>query len=413
MRELSEDQVRRYAAQLSAVPRIVASGNAAVPWQLLAILDGQIEQYRLFMLNAPMGIPARAGVVHETPFVGPGMRGRPGLSYVPSRLSQVPSLFARPLPPDLVCLHTSVPSNGKVSLGIEVNILPAAIEAAHQRGALVIAQINPAMPYTYGDAELDVSSIDGFLKVEQPLLEVRHPPVSAGDAPAALASLGRVVSDRITDGAVLQMGIGQVPDAALPGLLGRRGLGVWSEMISDGVMALEDAGAISFDRPLVASFVMGTSRLYKWADRHEHLRLLRTETTNDPALIARKAGMVSLNTALQVDLFGQANASRIGGRIHSGFGGQTDFITGALHAPGGQALMALRSWHPKADVSAIVPLIDEPVTSFQHTAVITEQGLAEIWGNDERSQARQLIEQAAHPSVRAELWEEARALGLA
>jgi acyl-CoA hydrolase len=412
MRELSATLLGRLRKSLPAVPRIVASGNGAVPWQLLAMLDGHLERYRLFMLNAPLGVPCRPGVVLETPFVGPGMRGRAGLSYIPSRLSQVPHLFAGPLPPDVVCLHTSAPVAGKVSLGIEVNVLPAAIEAARTRGALVVAQTNPAMPYTYGDAEIDLSFIDAFLPVDAPMTSIEHQPVG-GDAPAPLRALGRIVSDRIADGSVLQMGIGRVPDAVLPGLLERRGLGVWSEMVSDGVMALDQSGALSTDRPLVSSFVLGSSQLYKWADRNERLRLLRTETTNDPALIARNQRMVSINTALQVDLFGQANASRIGGRIHSGFGGQTDFIEGALHAPGGQALMALQSWHPKADVSAIVPLIDEPVTSFQHTAVITEQGAAEIWGNDERSQAEQLIERAAHPSVREELWEEARALGLA
>jgi acyl-CoA hydrolase len=140
--------------------------------------------------------------------------------------------------------------------------------------------------------------------------------------------------------------------------------------------------------------------------------VLRTETTNDPARIAANRAMTSVNTALQVDLFGQANASRIGGRIHSGFGGQTDFTVGALHSRGGQALMALKSWHPKADVSTIVPLAAEPVTSFQHTAVVTEQGVADLFGWDERAQARHLIDRAAHPRVRAELWEEAAELGL-
>jgi acyl-CoA hydrolase len=391
----------------------VASGNAAVPWRLLAMLDAELEHYRLFMLNAPVGVPCRAGVVLETPFVGPGMRGRSGLSYIPSRLSQVPHLFAGPLPPDIVCLHTSPPVGGKVSLGVEVNVLPAAIEAAHQRGAVVIAQTNPAMPYTYGDAEIDLSDIDAVLPVDDSLGAVDQRSLDVSETPPALLHLGRIVSDRIGDGAVLQLGIGRVPDAVLPGLLQRRGLGVWSEMVSDGVMALDEAGALSSDRPLTMSFIIGSSQLYKWADRNERLRLMRTELTNDPARIAQNAGMVSINTALQVDLFGQANASRIRGRIHSGFGGQTDFTVGALHAPGGQALMALQSWHPKADVSSIVPLIDEPVTSFQHTAVITEQGAAEIWGNDERTQAEQLIKRAAHPSVRAELWEEARALGLA
>ena len=116
--------------------------------------------------------------------------------------------------------------------------------------------------------------------------------------------------------------------------------------------------------------------------------MVRTEVTNSPARIARNPHMVSVNTALQVDLFGQANASRINARIHSGFGGQTDFFVGAMHSEGGQAFIAMRSWHPKADCSTIVPLVDEPVTSFQMTAVVTEQGVAELYGRDQREQAR-------------------------
>ena len=158
---------------------------------------------------------------------------------------------------------------------------------------------------------------------------------------------------------------------------------------------------------------MGSAELYEWMHLNEQVVMRRTETTNNPANIALQPRMTSVNTALQVDLFGQANASRIKARIHSGFGGQTDFIVGALHSPGGQAIMALRSWHPKADVSTIVPLIEEPVTSFQHSAIITEQGVAEIFGHDQAHQCWSIINKAAHPSVRDELWEEAHALGLA
>jgi acyl-CoA hydrolase len=226
-------------------------------------------------------------------------------------------------------------------------------------------------------------------------------------------TIGELVATRIEDGATLQLGIGMVPDATLAGLARRHGLAVWSEMLSDGVISLDEAGALDVNTPLTASFLFGSNKLYHWAHRNPRVRMLRTEVTNDPARIASKRVMTSINTALQVDLFGQANASRINARIHSGFGGQTDFIVGALHSAGGQALMALRSWHPKADVSTIVPLVDEPVTSFQQTAVITEQGIAEMFGRDERTQARQLIEHAAHPRVRDELWEEAVNLGLA
>jgi acyl-CoA hydrolase len=140
--------------------------------------------------------------------------------------------------------------------------------------------------------------------------------------------------------------------------------------------------------------------------------MLRTETINSPAEIAARPLMVSVNAALQVDLFGQANASRIKSRIYSGFGGQTDFIVGALHSKGGQALIAMHSWHPKADASTIVPLVDEPVTSFQHSAVITEHGVARIWGFSQQEQALNLIDHAAHPDVRDELYEEAIALSL-
>jgi acyl-CoA hydrolase len=208
------------------------------------------------------------------------------------------------------------------------------------------------------------------------------------------------------------MGIGAVPDATLHALAGRRGLRIWSEMFSDGVLALDAAGALDEGWPLIASFLFGSPELYRWVDHNPRVRMLRTERTNDPAAIARNPRVVSVNTAIQVDLFAQANASRIHNRIYSGFGGQTDFIVGALHSAGGQAIIALRSWHRKAQVSSIVPLIDEPLTSFQHSAVITENGVAEIWGSSQREQAEQLITQCAHPQVREELWEEAEALGL-
>ncbi len=159
--------------------------------------------------------------------------------------------------------------------------------------------------------------------------------------------------------------------------------------------------------------MFGSQELYEWIDRNKWVRMLRTERTNDPAQIARQARMTSVNGALQVDLFDQVNASRVRGRIYSGFGGQTDFIVGALHSPGGQSFIALRSWHPKANVSTIVPLLDEPVTSFQQSAIVTEHGVAELFGYDQQAQARHIIRDTAHPDVRDELWEEARELGLA
>jgi acyl-CoA hydrolase len=226
-------------------------------------------------------------------------------------------------------------------------------------------------------------------------------------------AIGELVAGRVPDGATLQVGIGAVPEATMSGLRGRKGLRIWTEMFTDSVLALERAGALDRERPITSSFLFGSPELYEWVDRNPRVQMARTETTNDPGLIARNPAMTSINTALQVDLLGQANASRIHARIYSGFGGQTDFIVGALHSRDGQALIALRSWHPRAHRSTIVPLLDEPVTSFQMTAVVTEQGVAGVFGHDQQAQARNLIEHAAHPDVREELWEEAHALGLA
>ncbi len=406
--ESIEGAARAVSALGLLQPRIVTSGNFASPVTVLAAVLAELPQARLHALNAQLDLPVHDGVVPETTFVGPGFRRHPRLSYVPCRLSMVPRLFHGPLPPDVVVVHTTTPRRGRVSLGVEVNVLPAAIEAARARGALVVAQLNPRMPWTFGDAEVDVADIDLGVEVDVPLRT--HLPTAPGDDARAI---GALVAAQVGDGSTLQAGIGEVPDATVAGVAGRRGLRVWTEMFSDGVLALERAGSLDPDVPLTTSFVFGSDELYAWLDGNARVRMSRTEVTNAPAVIARQPRMTSVNTALQVDLFDQANASRIGARIHSGFGGQTDFTVGASHSPGGQAFLALRSWHPRADVSTIVPLVDEPVTSFQHTAVVTEQGIAWMWGRDERTQARHLIEHAAHPSVRDDLWEEASALGLA
>jgi acyl-CoA hydrolase len=183
-------------------------------------------------------------------------------------------------------------------------------------------------------------------------------------------------------------------------------------MISDAVMDLERAGALDPEEPVCTSFLMGSAELYRWADRNERLRMLRTETANDPARIATHPCMLSVNAAMQVDLFAQANASFVDERIHSGFGGQPDFVSGALHSPGGHAIVALHAWHEKTDSSTVVPVLTNPVTSFQHSAVISEHGCAELFGRSQHAQAQLLIEQVADPRARAKLSEAALGLGL-
>ena len=398
VRHLDLDQLERRFAALPGEPRVVVGGNAATPWDAVDALDRALPAYRIWALNAASGLSRREGVVVETPFVGEGMRYHPALEYLPCRLSMAPVLFRTATPPDVVILHCAPPRRSTLSLGIEVNVLPAAVEAARARGGLVVAVVNRHMPYTFGDSQLDLSLVDVVVEVDRPL--PAHPPTQPDDASMAVAER---VAGQVKDGATLQLGIGAVPDAAAAALHARRGLGVWTEMFSDGLLRLEMAGALDPTRPITTSFCFGSEELYAFVNGNPRVRMLRTEKTNDPALIAANPSMTSVNTALEVDLFGQVNASRIGGRIHSGYGGQTDFIVGALHSRGGQALVALRSWHPKAGVSTVVPLLDEPVTSFQPSAVITEQGVATLFGCSEGQQARTLIEQAAHPDVRDKL----------
>ncbi len=409
MRVVSEQQLEEVLGALRASePRVVASGNLATPRALLGSLERALDRYRLFMLAAQAPLPHRDGVIFETPFVGPGMRDAgERLDYLPMRLSLVPKLFATIRPPDVVLLHTSTPRRGHVSLGIEVNILVAAVEAVRARGGLVVAQMNSRMPYTLGDSEVDEDLIDLAIEVEEDLASP-----AVGRSHEHAEQIAELVAGLVEDGSTLQLGIGQVPDATLRALSGRRELGVWSEMISDGVMVLDRDGALDRERPIVCSFLFGSSELYEWVDENPRLRMTRTEMTNDPSRIASHPAMVSVNTALQVDLCDQAGASHIHGRLYSGFGGQPDFVGGALHSPGGHAVIALRSWHEQSASSTIVHRLTDPVTSFQHSAVITEHGCAQVFGRSERAQARLMIEHVAHPDARDELRESVMARGL-
>ena len=401
MRIVDEDRLIEHLTPLVDLrARVVVSGNFATPLPLLHAVDRVLPRYRLWALNAQAGVPERAGVTHETPFVGPGVRDSERLEYIPARLSLVPRMFARTCIPDVVLLHVAPPRDGKVSLGVEVNVLPAAVEQARLHGGLVIAQINPDMPWTSGDAELPVEHVDLAIEAQQPLTS--PPPRTPGEVESVI---GQRVAGLVADRSTLQLGIGGVPDATLAGLTGRRLLRVWTEMVSDGILGLERSGALDPDVPLVSSFLFGSAELYAWAHDNPRLRMLRTETTNDPARIAEQPMMTSVNSALQVDLYAQANASWVRGRIYSGFGGQSDFVVGALHSPGGQAVVALPSWHPRANCSTIVPVLDGPATSFQHSWVVTEQGAAAITPEPFSVQVRNLVRQAAHPTVRPELEE--------
>ena len=398
MRVVTIEQLKSILASLPDNPRIVASGNFAAPNTLLKLANEVIPEFRLHMLNAQVGIPNREGVTYETAFVGEGMRNHPRLNYIPSRLSLLPILYRDHYRPNVVMLHASPPRFDTVSLGTEVNILPSAIEAARAHDGIVIAQSNVRMPYTYGDAQIYENEIDYLIEVDEPL--VVKPPTLLNDT---AEEIGTRIAALIEDNSTLQLGIGAVPDAVLAGLTNRKCLRIWTEMFSDGVLDLYKVGVLDDEILLTASFVFGSQELYDWLNLNRKVRMMRTERTNDPSQIARQAKMTSINAALEVDLFDQANASHVRGEIYSGFGGSTDFIVGSLHSRGGQSFMALPSWHPKANVSTIVPRLTSNVTSFQHSYVATEYGIAHCFGHSQNEQARNIIEKAAHPSARDEL----------
>ncbi len=408
MRIVSVEEVGARLGSLSGEePRVVVSGNFATPTALVHALEASRERCRLFAINAQLDWPQRSGLINETPFVGPGMRQDRSLEYLPMRLSLVPRLFDTLRPVDAVLIHTSVPHDGKVSLGIEVNILPAAIESTRARGGLVVAQLNPNMPYTFGDSEISVDWIDVAVEVDEPLLSA--PSRRIGDMDRRI---GEQVARFVDDGATVQLGIGKIPEVTARQLLDRRYLGIWSEMISDGVLALERSGSLDLGRPIQTSFLLGSPELYRWADGNPRLQMTRTEVINDPATIANNPTMVSVNMALQIDLFAQANASFVHGAVYSGFGGQPDFVAGALHSPGGHAVVAVHSWHEKTDTSAVLSILTDPVTSFQHSAIVSDQGCAEIFGRSRQAQARLIIERVADPRAGEELLEAMGTIGL-
>ncbi|WP_455130506.1 acetyl-CoA hydrolase/transferase family protein [Propionibacterium acidifaciens] len=388
-------------------PRLVAPGGFSTPLELLALLDARLDRWALFCVNAPAGIPSHEGVTHETIFLGPAMRASGRSRYFPMRLSLSTRLFRTTCPPDVVVLHTTAPRGGRVSMGIEVQVMLGALEAVRARDGIVVAQVNPRMPFVHGDGVLSVDDIDYGVEIDHPMITIPEPVPDE-----ASLRLGELIAARVEDGSSIQAGIGAVPDAVLGCLHPRRGLRFWSELVSDGAMLLDRAGALDPDEPLIGTFMLGTQEFYDWVDDNPRVRLRRCEVTNDPAIISTLPKVVSVNTAMQVDLFAQTNATRRGDRIYSGTGGSTDFLVGALHSPGGEAIIALRSRHPKAGVSTVVPKIASPVTSHQMSAIATENGIAQVFGNDEDEQARQIIEHAAHPDARDELREAGGAMGL-
>ncbi|MFI5347227.1 MAG: GNAT family N-acetyltransferase [Elusimicrobiota bacterium] len=371
----------------------------------------------LTMGSAPYADPAlQSSFRHNAFFIGPNVRAavRSGAAdYTPCFLHEIPGLIrSGRLPVDVALVQVSPPDErGRFSLGISVDVVRAAVESAR----LVVAQVNPRMPRTLGESTLPREAFDLFVDGEAPLLEL--PP---RERSAEAVAIGRHCAALVEDGATLQMGIGAIPDGVLAALKEKNDLGVHTEMFSDGVLDLLERGVINGSRKtlrrrkVVTSFCMGSRRLYAAVHEDSRFEFLPSDYVNDPFVIAQNERMVSINSALQVDLTGQVCADSIGPRFYSGFGGQVDFIRGASRAKGGKAVIALPSTAKGGTISRVAPTLDPGAgvvtTRADVDYVVTEWGIASLKGRTVRERALALIS-VAHPRFRAELLEKARALG--
>jgi 4-hydroxybutyrate CoA-transferase len=360
---------------------------------------------------APYVAPEMVGHFrHNAMFIGANVReaindGR--ADYTPIYLSEIEGLFeSGAMPIDVALIEVSPPdSHGFCSFGVGVDTTLTAAKCARH----VVAQVNDNMPRTYGDSFIHVNEIDSLVESSRPLCALPKPVVT--DLQIAIA---RHVASLIEDGAVLQTGIGGIPDAVLPMLMDRKDLAVHSELVSDGVIPLIEAGVLTGarknfkPRKIILGFALGSKRLFEFVDNNPIFEFHPTAYTNDPALIARNDKMVAINSALQIDLTGQVCSDSIGNQFYSGIGGQVDFLRGASRSKGGKPIIAISSTAKQGKISRIVPTLDPGagvVTSRGLVRyVVTEYGIAYLHGKSIRERAKSLIE-IAHPDFRRELYE--------
>ena len=330
--------------------------------------------------------------------------------YTPCFFSEVPWLFRDgTLPVDVAMITVTPPDKvGNVSLGVSVDYTRQAALSAKK----VIAEVTPHMPRTFGTSCLHVTEIDHFVLSERPILEIRIPEIGVLEQ-----AIGSHAAQLIRDGDCLQLGIGAIPDAVLSFLDGKNDLGIHSEMISDGVMRLTEAGVVTCRRKnlhnskIIITFAMGTRNFYNWLDNNSMIACYPVDYTNNPFIIAQNDNMVSINSAIAVDLLGQVAADTLGAQQFSGVGGQVDFVRGARRSKGGRSIIAMPSTAAKGKVSRIVTNLEpgQAVTTSRNDVdyVVTEHGIAHLRGKTVRQRAETLIEIAAPEfrEVLRELWQ--------
>jgi acetyl-CoA hydrolase len=403
--------------------RIFMTGNCSVPQKLLGALVEYATQLKDVEICQALSIgpadyakPEMEGHLRvNTMFISANVRqavqeGR--ADFTPVLLSEFTLLFKNKiLPVDVALIHVSPPDeHGFCSLGIEVGLSKTPAESAK----MIIAEVNQQMPRTLGDSFIHISRISKLVQVDYQLPEL---PMHGEKISEETEKIAGYISELIPDGATMQMGIGEIPDAVLKYLFEKKDLGIHSELFSDGVIDLVEAGVLTNSRKtlhpgkIIAGFILGTQKVYKWVDDNALIELHRTEYVNDPFIIAQNEKMVAINSAIEIDLTGQVCADSIGTRLYSGVGGQLDFIYGASRSKGGVPIIAIPS--RTKNFSKIVATLKEGagvVTSRNHIRfVVTEFGVADLYGKSIRQRVHQLI-RIAHPEFRDELTYQAKLL---
>ncbi len=403
--------------------RIFLTGNCSVPSEILSALVDRAHELKdveicqaLTVGSADYVSPEMEGHLRvNTMFISHNTREAVGAGradFTPVLLSEFPLLFKNKiLPVNVAFVHLSPPDpHGYCSFGVEVGLSKSPAESAE----IIIAEVNEQMPRTLGDTFIHVSAIDYIVPVDYPLPELA---MGEGKPSEKIEKIAAYIADLIPDEATMQMGIGAIPDAVLKHLYDKKDLGIHTELFSDGVIDLVEAGVLTNAKKtlhpgkIIAGFILGTKRLYEWVHNNPLIEFLRTEYVNDPFVVSQNHRMVAVNSAIEVDLTGQICAASIGTKLYSGVGGQLDFVYGASRPQGGVPIIALPS--TAKDFSRIVPTLKlgaGVVTTRNHIHyVVTEYGVASLYGKTIRERAQQLIN-VAHPDFREELTKEAQAL---
>jgi len=405
--------------------RIFLTGNCSVPKVLLEALVKRAPDlenveicHALTLGSGDYVAPEMEGHLRANSlFIGPNVRkavqeGR--ADFTPVLLSEFNFLFSKGyLPIDVAFVHVSPPDeHGFCSYGIETGLTKTPAEIAKT----IIAEVNPNMPRCLGDSFVHVSRLDHIVPVDYPLMEL---PMTKGKLSDLHTRIGKYIADLIPDGATMQTGIGAIPDAVLHFLGDKKDLGIHTELFSDSVIDLVESGVLTNARKtlhqgkITAGFMLGTKRLYEWVHDNPLIELHRTEYVNDPFVIAQNYRQVAINSAIEVDLTGQVCADSIGPKLYSGVGGQLDFIYGASRSEGGVPIIALPATAKGGELSRITPMLKQGagvVTSRYHVHyVVTEYGVANLYGKTIRQRAQELINIAA-PQFRDELTHAAKEL---